>query len=86
MQKKDVQPKEVRRISKDTWIRASYKIAVEDTHFSKTLSPDFWPEGIKCREWLQSLHLKPPNGPTPPAPPLPPASSNSASDPQHGNA
>ena len=59
MRKKDVHPKEVRRISKDTWFRASFRIAVEDTCYQQTLSADFWPEGIKCREWLQTFQRKP---------------------------
>lgn len=60
MRKKNVQPKDVRRVSKDSWIRASFKVAVEDTCVKQTLDASFWPEGIMCREWLQTIPQKTP--------------------------
>ena len=31
----------------------SFKICVKLTDFEKVMSPEFWGEGIKCREWIR---------------------------------
>jgi len=51
---RSVQAKEVRRISKDAWSRASFKVTVEEAVLEQLLIAEFWPDGILCREWVQS--------------------------------
>ena len=53
--KKGIQPKQVWRVSKETWLRASFKVTLEEEDAAKCSCAEFWPEGIRCREWLRSV-------------------------------
>ena len=53
--KKGVQPKRVQRVSKDTWFRSSFRITVEEDNVQQVLQAAFWPDGVKCREWLRTI-------------------------------
>ncbi|ELU00826.1 hypothetical protein CAPTEDRAFT_188934 [Capitella teleta] len=50
MDKQGVRPKQVHRVSKATWLRASFQVR----------QAKFWPSGVMCREWLNSVPKKPP--------------------------
>lgn len=52
---KGIQPKQVWRVSKETWLRASFKVTLEEEDAEKCSQAEFWPEGIRCREWLRSV-------------------------------
>jgi len=53
--KKGVLPKRVQRVSKDIWFQASFRITVEEAIAQKVLQAEFWPDGVKCREWLRTV-------------------------------
>ena len=57
---KDVQPKRVHRVSKGSALRASFRITVDETDMAKMQLAEFWPEGVKCREWLRTIPTSPP--------------------------
>ena len=63
MCKSKVVPKEVRRVSKETWLRASFKVTVSADDIGKTSEGNFWPEGVMCREWLRNPPKPPPTLP-----------------------
>ena len=37
--------------------RRSFMIVVSQTDFNSTMSEDFWPIGLECREWLNQFQL-----------------------------
>ncbi|ELT97251.1 hypothetical protein CAPTEDRAFT_192389 [Capitella teleta] len=55
-----VRPKQVHRVSKATWLRASFRVTVTEEDLKKVLQAKFWPSGVMCREWLNSVPKKPP--------------------------
>ncbi|ELU15979.1 hypothetical protein CAPTEDRAFT_193633 [Capitella teleta] len=60
MDKQGVRPKQVHRVSKATWLRASFRVTVEEEDLEKVRQAKFWPSGVMCREWLNSVPKKPP--------------------------
>jgi hypothetical protein len=60
MDKQGVRPKQVHRVSKATWLRASFRVTVEEEDLEKVRQAKFWLSGVMCREWLNSVLKKPP--------------------------
>ncbi|ELT91465.1 hypothetical protein CAPTEDRAFT_209171 [Capitella teleta] len=60
MDKQGVQPKKVHRVSKATWLRASFRVTFEEEDLEKVRQAKFWPSGVMCREWLNSVPKNPP--------------------------
>ena len=66
MLKKGVTPRDVHRTSKEDWLNASFKLTVLKTDVEKIFDACFWPDGVRCREWLPRI----PKVPTPDAAPI----------------
>ncbi|ELT96624.1 hypothetical protein CAPTEDRAFT_210439 [Capitella teleta] len=58
IKKKGITPKDVRRTSKEGWLSTSFKISVPSVNFNDLLKAEFWPSGIRCREWLSYIPRK----------------------------
>jgi hypothetical protein len=58
IKKKGIIPKDVRRTSKEGWLSTSFKISVPSVNFNDLLKAEFWPSGIRCREWLSYIPRK----------------------------
>ena len=50
-----VSPIDIRMLSKDAWLSASFKIAVPEADLEKILHEGFWPAGLRCREWMVNV-------------------------------
>ena len=55
LKRKGVTPREVRLTSRKTALSASFRCMVPEDKRDATLRPDFWPQGVKCREWLMRV-------------------------------
>lgn len=55
MNKRKVPVREIACLSKPEWFTNSFKIAVNEDDFEQVLSATFWPNGIRCREWVSKL-------------------------------
>ena len=42
----------VRQISKESWAKASFCVTVDKKNSDDVFSDDFWPKGVKVREWV----------------------------------
>ena len=49
----EVQPKQIHRVSKENWSRASFRITDKEQSVGRMLCPDFWPDKVRCREWVR---------------------------------
>uniref|UniRef100_X2AEL2 Uncharacterized protein n=2 Tax=Capitella teleta TaxID=283909 RepID=X2AEL2_CAPTE len=58
IKKKGITSKDVRRTSKEGWLSTSFKISIPSVNFNDLLKAEFWPSGIRCREWLSYIPRK----------------------------
>jgi hypothetical protein len=50
--KNQVQARGIKKTPKDEWMKASFKISLNEGDFEKVFTPGFWPKGVQCREWI----------------------------------
>ena len=55
MKEKGVPPWDVHCTSKKNLPTASFRVTIRGDDALKVLKPDFWPYGVRCREWLPNV-------------------------------
>ena len=48
----NIRARSIRMTSKEDWPSRSFKITVDKDDAEKVFSPDIWPAGVRCREWI----------------------------------
>ncbi|ELT87545.1 hypothetical protein CAPTEDRAFT_204668 [Capitella teleta] len=55
MKNKGVSPIDIRKTSKSSWPSSSFRVSIAKEHFNQVFSEGFWPQGVRCREWIARI-------------------------------
>ncbi|ELU11588.1 hypothetical protein CAPTEDRAFT_205660 [Capitella teleta] len=55
MKNKGVSPIDIRKTSKSSWLSSSFRVSIAKEHFNQVFSEGFWPQGVRCREWIARI-------------------------------
>ena len=71
MKERGIIPWDVHCTSKKTLPVASFRVTIREDDLQKALTPDFWPNGVRCREWVPNVRRQRQNDAVPAVPSLP---------------